>query len=89
MGLHVGQPRSTVNPVTRRTEYVGAEVKVASHITALAQGGQVIMSKSFWKKLQGSTLAKDPDRCIYIDKRSPSEGDRTSHRISLTHSHCN
>jgi class 3 adenylate cyclase len=45
MGVHVGHPRAVKDAMTRRVEYVGSVVNTAARMTALAHGGQVLVSQ--------------------------------------------
>jgi class 3 adenylate cyclase len=68
MGIHLGQPRKVVDPVTRRAEFVGPPVNTAARITTLAQGGQVVLSAAVWENIKGTALAKERNRCAYLGK---------------------
>jgi hypothetical protein len=51
MGVHVGTPKMVRDAMTRRVEYVGPVVNAAARITALAHGGQVLVSEAAHDKL--------------------------------------
>jgi class 3 adenylate cyclase len=51
MGVHVGHPRVVKDAMTRRVEYVGSVVNTAARMTALAHGGQVVVSQQVSDKL--------------------------------------
>ncbi|AGO82793.1 Serine/threonine protein kinase [Pandoravirus dulcis] len=51
MGVHVGTPRISRDPATKRVAYVGPAVDSAARITALAHGGQVVLSAAAYKAL--------------------------------------
>jgi class 3 adenylate cyclase len=51
MGVHVGHPRVVKDAMTRRVEYVGSAVNTAARMTALAHGGQVVVSQQVSDKL--------------------------------------
>nr|UDO47406.1 ser/thr kinase [Pandoravirus massiliensis] len=44
MGVHVGTPRLLRDPATKRVAYEGPAVDAAARITALAHGGQIVLS---------------------------------------------
>lgn len=52
MGVHIGNPKVVRDPMTRRVEYIGPAVNVTARITALAHGGQVVISEAAFVKLQ-------------------------------------
>jgi class 3 adenylate cyclase len=52
MGVHAGAPRLVRDPMTRRVEYVGSVVNTAARITALAHGGQIVLSQAVYNKLK-------------------------------------
>jgi class 3 adenylate cyclase len=43
MGVHVGWPRVSLDPKSRRMLYLGPVVDATARITALTNGGQVII----------------------------------------------
>jgi class 3 adenylate cyclase len=51
MGVHAGHPRVLRDAMTRRVEYVGSTVNAAARMTALAHGGQVVVSQQARDKL--------------------------------------
>jgi hypothetical protein len=59
MGVHVGQPRTVRDPMTRRIEFIGPVVNAAARITALTHGGQIVLSEAAFTKLKGSDLDKE------------------------------
>eukprot|EP01087_Luapelamoeba_hula_P005159 TRINITY_DN1523_c0_g2_i1.p1 TRINITY_DN1523_c0_g2~~TRINITY_DN1523_c0_g2_i1.p1 ORF type:complete len:140 (+),score=20.88 TRINITY_DN1523_c0_g2_i1:395-814(+) len=50
MGIHVGAPRPTRDPATRHIGYIGPDMNIAAKITAVADGGQVLVSSSLRKR---------------------------------------
>jgi class 3 adenylate cyclase len=52
MGVHAGRPRHVRDALTRRVEYVGSTVNAAARMTALAHGGQVVVSQQARDKLR-------------------------------------
>jgi hypothetical protein len=62
MGVHTGTPKMVRDPMTRRVEYIGPVVNAAARITALAHGGQVLISEAAHaKQLALSTSATTTD----------------------------
>ncbi|AGO85889.2 Serine/threonine protein kinase [Pandoravirus salinus] len=57
MGVHVGAPRVSRDATTKRVAYVGPAVDAAARITALAHGGQVVLSAAAYKALADETDA--------------------------------
>jgi class 3 adenylate cyclase len=51
MGVHAGTPKMVRDPMTRRVEYIGPVVNAAARITALAHGGQVLVSEAAQRKM--------------------------------------
>jgi class 3 adenylate cyclase len=51
MGVHAGHPRHVRDAITRRVEYVGSTVNATARMTALAHGGQVVVSQQARDKL--------------------------------------
>lgn len=68
MGLHVGEPRKVLDPISRRNEYVGPSVNTAARITTMAHGGQILVTQQAFKKVKGLPLAKEPKRLVYLGK---------------------
>jgi class 3 adenylate cyclase len=66
MGVHVGTPRMIKDPKTRRVEYIGPVVNAAARITAITNGGQVIISSEAMKKLQDTELGSESDRFVNL-----------------------
>jgi hypothetical protein len=52
MGVHVGEPRMAKDPTTRKMDYYGPPVNAAAHITAMAHGGQVVVSEALRSALE-------------------------------------
>ncbi|AVK75014.1 serine-threonine kinase [Pandoravirus quercus] len=57
MGIHTGAPRITRDPATKRVAYIGPTVDATARITALAHGGQVVLSAAAYKALADDTDA--------------------------------
>jgi tRNA A-37 threonylcarbamoyl transferase component Bud32 len=51
MGVHAGPARASLDPLTRRTNYVGPTVDTALQIAAAAHGGQIVVSQIVRDKL--------------------------------------
>jgi class 3 adenylate cyclase len=68
MGVHVGQPRMIRDPKTRRVEYIGPVVNAAARITAITNGGQIVISREAKLKLKGSALGEERSRYINLGK---------------------
>jgi hypothetical protein len=83
MGINAGQPRLVRDAMTRRAEYIGPVVNAAARITAMAHGGQVLLSESAFRKLKDSDLAKESNRIACLGKfdmpDSPHMGGGTAH----------
>jgi serine/threonine protein kinase/2',3'-cyclic-nucleotide 2'-phosphodiesterase (5'-nucleotidase family) len=62
MGVNYGQPKLVKDPVSRRIEYIGPIVNVAARITALAHGGQILISSKVKKLLKEESLGKEKNR---------------------------
>lgn len=58
MGIHIGEPRVGKDPTTRRMDYYGSPVNFAASITAMAHGGQIVISEAVRAKL--ASLEKQP-----------------------------
>jgi class 3 adenylate cyclase len=86
MGVHVGQPRTVRDPMTRRVEFIGPVVNAAARITALTHGGQIVLSEAAFTKVKDSELAKeDSKRMICLGKFEMPDaprGTRTLHAIA-------
>jgi len=69
MGVHVGQPRTVRDPMTRRVEFIGPVVNAAARITALTHGGQIVLSEAAFTKVKDSEMAReDRKRMICLGK---------------------
>jgi class 3 adenylate cyclase len=62
MGIHVGAPKLIRDPMSRRYEYVGVPVNLTARITALAHGGQILLSGAAFNKVKSTELAKEDKR---------------------------
>eukprot|EP00755_Sulcionema_specki_P035327 Sspe_Gene.2444::Locus_814_Transcript_1_1_Confidence_1.000_Length_4312::g.2444::m.2444 len=49
MGAHTGRPTCLPNPATGRLEYWGPAVNKAARVSALAKGGEVLVTRKLWK----------------------------------------
>jgi len=69
MGVHLGQPRAVRDPMTRRVEYIGPAVNTAARITAMAHGGQILLSAAAYDKIKDTPLASPESKQIsYLGK---------------------
>lgn len=68
MGVHLGSPRVTIDPATDRGTYAGPAVDGAARITALAHGGQILLSKAALRQVQDSLLAGERDRIVSLGR---------------------
>jgi class 3 adenylate cyclase len=84
MGVHVGTPKTTSDPMTRRVGYTGPVVNLAAHITALAQGGQILMSEAARGKLGSSDGRAQPRQALKFRSVDALEGTYL-HRKARTH----
>jgi class 3 adenylate cyclase len=62
MGVHVGVPKFIRDRKSSRYECVGAPVNLTARITALAQGGQILLSGAAFNKVKSTKLAKEDKR---------------------------
>lgn len=53
MGLHWGRMESEVDPVTGRMDYNGVPVIIASRVSSLAQGGEILITKAVYDRVKG------------------------------------
>ncbi|KJE91038.1 leucine-rich repeat-containing protein 69 [Capsaspora owczarzaki ATCC 30864] len=53
MGIHTGNPDCEPDPVTGRMDYFGPTVNRSARVTAVADGGQIVVSSSAWEELEG------------------------------------
>jgi class 3 adenylate cyclase len=68
MGVHVGSPRVTTDPMSLRGTYAGPVVDGAARITAVAHGGQILMSKATLRQVQDVSLAGERDRIVSLGR---------------------
>ncbi len=68
MGMDVGSPRVTVDPTTHRGVYAGPVVDGAARITALAHGGQILLSKPALRQVEDSCLVGERDRIVSLGR---------------------
>jgi len=54
MGVHSGMTRMIRDPMSRRVEYIGPTVHTAARITALAHGGQILVSHAAHRQVIAS-----------------------------------
>jgi class 3 adenylate cyclase len=59
MGVHSGPARMIRDPMSRRVEYIGPTVHTAARITALAHGGQILLSNAAHRQVRSSSLAQE------------------------------
>ena len=52
IGVHWGTPFRELDPIAKRMDYFGDMINRASRITALAQGGEILVSGTFYSELQ-------------------------------------
>lgn len=64
MGVHLGQPQMTRDPLTRRVQYHGPAVNDTGHLTALTHGGQVVMSRPVYERIRDRPELKDRCCCL-------------------------
>ena len=70
MGVHVGKAKPIREPITRRIEYMGPVVNTAAHVTALASGGQVLITEAAYQQTTTQELVEaEPNRVQYLGKR--------------------
>lgn len=62
MGVHVGVPKLIRDPLSRRYEYAGPPVSLTAQITALAHGGQILLSGSAYAKVRSGPLVLEENR---------------------------
>eukprot|EP01134_Creolimax_fragrantissima_P007047 CFRG7047T1 len=53
MGIHTGCPDCEADPITGRMDYFGPMVNRSARVSALGQGGQIVISKHVWEEVQG------------------------------------
>jgi class 3 adenylate cyclase len=68
MGVHVGETRTRRDPMSRRVEYSGPVVNTAARITAMAHGGQILLSHSAHAKLKDTEVTKQAKRIVCLGK---------------------
>eukprot|EP00996_Jenningsia_fusiforme_P005756 NODE_67_length_3559_cov_21.837892_g59_i0.p1 GENE.NODE_67_length_3559_cov_21.837892_g59_i0~~NODE_67_length_3559_cov_21.837892_g59_i0.p1 ORF type:complete len:1161 (-),score=180.66 NODE_67_length_3559_cov_21.837892_g59_i0:77-3388(-) len=52
MGIHTGEPRTSMDPITLRTDYFGSPVNLAARVEGQAHGGQILMSSATHHKIR-------------------------------------
>ncbi|NEJ83450.1 hypothetical protein GR268_44075, partial [Rhizobium leguminosarum] len=89
MGLHAGSPKVVRDPMTSRVDYGGPVVDAAARITAMAHGGQVVLSRAVYDELSGAgTDAKARTQRLgkHVVGRS-TKGKRMHGTTRTTHTH--
>eukprot|EP00817_Percolomonadidae_sp_ATCC50343_P007791 CAMPEP_0117432318 /NCGR_PEP_ID=MMETSP0758-20121206/11819_1 /TAXON_ID=63605 /ORGANISM="Percolomonas cosmopolitus, Strain AE-1 (ATCC 50343)" /LENGTH=556 /DNA_ID=CAMNT_0005222141 /DNA_START=368 /DNA_END=2035 /DNA_ORIENTATION=+ len=51
MGIHVGSPTMTIDPITKRSTYSGVAMVKAKRIESCATGAEICISNEIWKKI--------------------------------------
>jgi class 3 adenylate cyclase len=69
--------------MTRRAEYIGPAINASARITAMAHGGQVLMSEAAFNKLKDTDISKETNRIICLGRfdvpsEAPGEGTTTN-----------
>nr|WIL05220.1 serine/threonine kinase [Pithovirus mammoth] len=72
MGVHLGFPRISKDPTTRKIEYTGLAINIAARITSITHGGQIIFSHEVFEKLPSIELAAK--KVLPLGKFDFSEG---------------
>ncbi|WBR14733.1 Ser/thr kinase [Pandoravirus kuranda] len=67
MGVHTGTPRLMRDPATKRVAYEGPAVDAAAKITALAHGGQVVLSAAVQQA--ATRLLRDESGARWVVRR--------------------
>ena len=62
IGAHWGTPLRELDPVTKRIDYFGDMINRASRIAALARGGEILVSGTFFSELQQSHTSAGGER---------------------------
>mmetsp|Transcript_10634 Transcript_10634/g.39669 ORF Transcript_10634/g.39669 Transcript_10634/m.39669 type:complete len:1836 (-) Transcript_10634:622-6129(-) len=57
IGLHLGNPVSEMNQTTKRTQYLGLDVKLAESVMRIADGGEICLSSGLWKHMEKHDLS--------------------------------
>jgi class 3 adenylate cyclase len=73
MGVHAGHPRVVRDAITRRVEYAGSTVNSAARMTALAHGGQVVVSRQVRDKLASEASPSDVDSAELTRRRQETQ----------------
>ncbi|KAL0232366.1 hypothetical protein PCE1_002707 [Barthelona sp. PCE] len=60
MGLSFGNPKVKLNTVNRRLDFFGTDVNLAARISSLAEGGQILVSKSVTQWVQNNIDMETP-----------------------------
>lgn len=79
MGLHWGQMESEVDPVTGRMDYNGVPVIIASRVSSLAQGGQILITKAVYDRVRGYTDVWDECEAFDLGLRKLKGIESTEH----------
>lgn len=85
MGVHVGTPKIIRDPMTRRVEYIGPVVNAAARITALAHGGQVVISEAAYRKYTNAQTEENKRTLLGLGMFEMPDAPQGTHMLSPPH----
>ncbi|PRP83198.1 hypothetical protein PROFUN_09362 [Planoprotostelium fungivorum] len=85
MGCHTGQPINQKDPTTGRMDYFGRMVNKAARLSAIATGGQVIVSGACWDQVKHSAALQEMMISKPLGKYKLRDIAGDTHVIQVTH----
>lgn len=79
MGIHVGVPVWERDPITRRMDYFGPMVNKSARVSAVADGGQIMVSSDVMKQVDSVTKYLDNDE--EADEAAEALGSETGREV--------